>query len=489
MPGPIASYTARTPDVRTRYSYEHPWCEIEGWLPSVDITGVLIWFRGGGFTSQPNHKDRWLEPANGVIGFSDTDVTAFLNAGVACFRCEYPNAPISVRANRSHPFVRTPHNWRIAAQALAHLQTHAEDGYITGRSSIKLPTDAKRYIMAGPSAGAVIAGMIALATPGQMGGYDRYLQSWGPMTRRLAARCGGAILQDLPGDYRLYGPGISSAGIQHFGVSERWYITPTNGGTTQGGPSGASQSRWESVPRDPKAAISMSQHVALDRVATRHVGLYIDSSIGINEASYLRSGMTFSCAGTEVTGTTPVTAYVQGLNNHFAQIVAVDDVGASRYISAVMVGDAVASDFVMPEDHAFPGAQDYETFNVRGAADTGSASIGTIRVRLLSSSGADTHKTFLTRSQAVDIIEASNYAPSDLIATPHCVELAAMVRRQRELIAEARGVTLPDRYRMGMPHPARISGDTPAWAHGGVPGVALSADLLEWFSEDLRWGL
>lgn len=451
MPGQRDTYAVRTADVSFNYSDRHWWCRATGYLPSGTILAVHCALRGGGGISQPSTFSREFEPESEVAESAET-IDALLGLGVAVFEIEYPNLPTSLLESRHWPTFRLPHTWRIAQSALQYMQTHAADGQITGSRSIVLPSSASRYVASGVSEGALIAAQIALAPNGLTGYDDTFRQSpLGEYAARASGRAAGAICNDLPADFRIYDESISGDGIQHFGPAERWYTDPFNNEDIV-----PAVARWRGVPREAKRDAGILEVIRADSSENRSVGLLLNCSGSQEEASYLRSGLTFQLTGA-------VTGLLEGATTIFVQA-SPTKVATVKLIHTTTAGVT----FVYAEPGASTNLADW----------TGTLEFSTgATVASYVVSGADTRKTFLTRQQMLEIVldgtaaqiasgvyGANAFAEQPELIGPHPVDMAALVRHERERVFRRPGRTSRDVYRLGSRYPAQISGDT---AHSG----------------------
>lgn len=381
MPGTRATYNAIYSDVEVRYSDLHEWCVMQVLVPSVAITGVLCIFRGGGMISQPFIWDADYDPA---ATWGPDDIDTLLGDGVMIVRVEYPNGPQGTLGSRHTPFMRFPDNWRIAAKAIQFIKTHAEDGLITGSAAKTIPTNHRKYIVQGQSAGASMAAMIAFAPDGAVP-YDDSL-SWNvdPYAVKFSHRVGGCILYDFPTfDFRLFSDDISSAAIPFLAVSERAYGSTRN----------TTFKKIAVLPEADRLASSLMPLVQLDLQENRSLGvLALSNATSLYEASYLGSGLSieFTLASGTTTGATKVR--VVATPTKFATIKGFyAGAGGSLYMYAEADSGTNYADW-------FTGS----TPNAIELVNSGGTVVGTINGAALADGGYDlmgddTYKTFKTR--------------------------------------------------------------------------------------------
>jgi hypothetical protein len=452
MPGQRDTYCARTADVSVAYSDKHWWCRLTGFIPDGEIKAVHGALRGGGGISQPSTWAREFDPEAGVAD-TGTFIDAMLGLGVAVFEIEYPNLPTTLAESRHFPTLRLPHTWRIVLDAFRFMQANATNGRITGSRSITLPTEPGRYVASGVSEGALLAAQLALAPRGLTGYDDTYHQSpMGFYAPRASGRIAGAICHDLPADFRIYDKSISGDGIQHFGVSERFYTDSINNEDIL-----PAVVRWEGVSREAKRDAGILEVIRADAMENRSVGLLLNCSGSTVEGSYLNSGLTFSITGSvtgNLTGATSVSLTATPTKTATIKLIHTTEGGALH---------------VYAEPGSTTNLADWTgdlTFSTGATVAYGGGAGYTV-------TGADTRKQFLTRKQAVaSILDIPSYSltatlGSDAFAeqpeltTPHPVDMGALVRYYREQVFSRPGRTNRDVYRLGSRYPAQISGDSP----------------------------
>ena len=449
MPGVRATYNAIYSDVEFRYSDAHEWCVAQALIPSVTITGVLYVFRGGGMISQPFIWDADYDPA-ATWGPDDTD--ALLTAGVMIVRVEYPNGPQGTLGSRHQPFYRFPDNWRIAGKAIQFVKTHATDGRITGTTAKTIPTNYRKHLAQGQSAGASMAAMLAFAPDGALP-YDNSTVTWNNDAFRVTEshRVGGCILYDFPTiDFRLFADDISSAAIPFLAVSERAYGSTRN----------TTFKKIAVLPEADRLASSLMPLVQLDLQENRSLGvLALSNATSLYEASYLGSGLSieFALASGTTTGATKVR--VVATPTKFATIKGFyAGAGGSLYMYA--------------EADSGTNYADWFTTGVPNAIElvnSGGTVIGTINGAALGDGGYDlmgddTYKTFKTREEALAIIDAAGSEIPQFVY-PHHVDFSALLKRERETILDRHGIPAAnwyDEYYLGNHYSAEISGDEPA---------------------------
>jgi hypothetical protein len=443
MPGVRATYNAIYSDVEFRYSDAHEWCVAQALIPSVTITGVLYVFRGGGMISQPFIWDADYDPA-ATWGPDDTD--ALLTAGVMIVRVEYPNGPQGTLGSRHQPFYRFPDNWRIAGKAIQFVKTHATDGRITGTTTKTIPTNYRKHLAQGQSAGASMAAMLAFAPDGALP-YDNSTVTWNNDAFRVTEshRVGGCILYDFPTiDFRLFADDISSAAIPFLAVSERAYGSTRN----------TTFKKIAVLPEADRLASSLLPLVQLDLQENRSLGvMLLSNATSKYEASYLGSGLTLEFTLATGTTTGAVTVRVTA------------DTAKSATIKSIDAGAGGAL-FMYAEPGASTNIADWFDINNEVVpielVNSGGTIIATITDYTIE--GDDTYKTFKTREEALAIIDAAGSEIPQFVY-PHHVDFSALLKRERETIRDRHGIPAAnwyDEYYLGSHYPAEISGDTEA---------------------------
>jgi hypothetical protein len=475
----MTTHTPRTADVVVTFSYESWACRIEGWLPTgVDeILGVYTWFQGGGGVAETPHWDRWHDP-DGSVGEGDALIDALHAASYAYFRVTIPNLPRTGIGSRHNPYYRTPHTFRLARAAIQYLQTHALDGKVTGSRDVTLPVDYRGYVAAGPSEGALVAAHLALA-PGGVNRYDasRYRQSFRPDSYTADGSVIGAVLNAGPLEFRIYDPGISGAGIQHFGVSEAYAQDTLNAytATADKGLVATQRTRWEQVSIEEMRDIGVIDTVLADYPQNRSKSFLVLGSEQTNEASYLRSGLTLTVPTALLTGTLTGAATIH---------TAVSGKGGT--VKGFKLVDTTYYIYVEPNANTNVGLPDTTvtndwtgTLTVKNGAGSSIATITTG----YGYDGSDNYKTFKTRTQAVEQILDSDYARVLELSSPHPVDASALFKYARDIIFTRHGLESRDRYFLGNDYVASISGDDPALLWND--DTTIEDETIDWMQNEL----
>lgn len=480
MPGIKSVYNSRTADFSARYSDAHPWCRLDIWRPSGSAVGVEVNFRGGGGISQPALHSRYYEQAVEEI---DKDyVDAMLTAGFAYVRVEYPNFASQAVKSRHHPFLRSPHSWRVAQRAVQFIQTNALNGKLTGSRSVTLPADYRQFLGSGTSMGAYIAAQIALSPDGMMPYEDAFKLSINDKRVHAPGRVRAAYLNDLPADFRIYADEVSGEGIQFFGVSDRFYPDVINANNAGGIDDEivTRWNRWSNISKEEKDLISLIPTIAADSSENRHVGFFCVGSASFEESSYLASGMTIRATAYTVSGT------LSG-----ATTIVTTDVSKGGNVKLATEDDGVLLVYVEPNSATFSGFPDTTVANHWTGALTvkniAGATVATINSGGYELRGSDARKAFITRDQAVASLLADGFAQQDELTTPHSVTHSAVVKYYRDLVFDRHGLDTLDVYMLGGHYPAQISGDTAGPAFN--PSFDQAAEVLEWLENTMGFDL
>jgi hypothetical protein len=454
MPGARSTYTARTADYHVQYSDEHPWCGLDVFLPDGDAIAAWIYNRGGGNISEPNRWDRWGYDPDAGAGESAAFIEAMLDANIAYIRAEYPNGPQPIFTSRHHPTVREPHNWMFMQRAVQFMQTHALDGRITGSRGRTLPVDYRGYFMAGPSAGALNAAMVALAPRGHVPYDSLFRRNFGPFAVEADGRIKGAWCDDLPAEFMTYGDDLSANTLPFIGDSGRVL------GDDAGNKAIVNATRLSRVRRENLRDIGPLKLVELDANENTYVSLLINTSGSSNlEASYFGSGLTFA---------------VSASTGSFAGATSIS-VAATPSVTATVKKIVDLGGGVL-RVYAEPGA------SVFLAQWVGNLTLGSATITAYTVAGNDTRKTFLTRAQSTEVLKAADYGPFQDLVTPHHVAGAGAVASAREALFAARGIANPDVYYLGSEYPAEISGDAPCTFYDSTHDRAQAA--LDWMANN-----
>lgn len=449
MPGIRTDYKAIYTDVEFRYSDAHEWCVAQALIPSVDITGVLYIFRGGGMISQPFIWDADYD-YDAVWPIDDDTLDTYMADGVMVVRVEYPNGPQGTVGSRHQPYYRFPDNWRLAGKAIQYVKSHATDGRITGSRTKTIPTDVRKHIAQGQSAGASIAAMLAFAPDGSLP-YDNSTVTWNfdPFRLTESHRVGGCILYDFPTiDFRLFSDDISSAAIPFLAVSERVYGSTRNN----------TVKKIATLTDEQLLAASVLPLVQLDLQENRTLSVMaLSNATSLVEASYLGSGLTFEFVLATGTTTGAATICVNATPTKSATIKLIDaGSGGELYLYAEPASGTVIDDWTGALDIKNAGGTVIGTIIDAAYADGG-----------YDVQGYDSQPEFVTRQESLTAMDAAIAAHTGVaeFSLPHHVDFTALLKREREVIRDRHAIPTAnwtDAYYMGSHYPAQISGDNPA---------------------------
>lgn len=293
MAGVQSAYTYRTADVVFYYA-PYRWCRAAMWLPEGvdDLTNIPVYIHahGGGWIVTPslsymnNQIDRELAPG----ALSPTD--PLLQAGYAVVFMEYPLAAQAISNNRAWPCARYPFIPRAMGRCVQFIKTHAQDGFFNGAS---LATDASRYVLAGGSAGAIMATWVALQPTGALPFFKDRPQTLDDIfAYRFSHRVGGNVCYEGACEFgKFASDGISAAAIVYFGFSEDYKTSP----------------KFSGVSPEVKRQASTLPLLEANYEENKSVGFYVkfdDGSLGVPSSS-LGSGSVLtlsSVSGTPVVG-------------------------------------------------------------------------------------------------------------------------------------------------------------------------------------------